>query len=163
MSQNGNFFRFNICRRKLGMLMTRIKALFKLMAVCLCMAIFANTPIVSYAANADDGNLVSPCYTYIYSTGVGLVISPEGVATITATVNGYPGVTESYVKCNLEKLMGSYWMQIKSFEDRQAGTYAGLSKTHQVDAGMYRVMLTAKCNNETATVYTSNQTYTGPN
>lgn len=139
-------------------LMTKIKTISKLLAVCMCMAIFANTPIVSYAAVADGSDVANPCATYIIAHSVGLDVS-TGTANVSGSVTGVAGVTESYVKCNLEKLMGSYWMQLKSWDNTVAGTFASVSGSLGIGEGMYRVMLTARCNTETKTAYSSNKTY----
>lgn len=138
--------------------MTKVKYLMKLLAVCMCMAIFANTPITSYAAVADGSDVANPCTTYIFSHSVSLDVS-TGTANVSGSVTGVPGVTQSYVKCNLEKLMGSYWMQLKSWDNSASGNHASVSGSLPIDAGMYRVMLTAKCNTETKTAYSLNKTY----
>ncbi len=139
-------------------LMTKFKNLIKLLAVCMCMTIFANTPIISYAAVADGSDVANPCASYILNHSVGLDVS-TGTANVSGSVTGIPSVTESYVKCNLEKLMGSYWMQLKSWSNSASGNSASVSGSLTIDAGMYRVMLTAKCNTETKTAYSLNKTY----
>ena len=54
--------------------------------------------------------------------------------------------------------MGTYWMQMKSFEANRTGTVV-LSASHPIDRGTYRVMGNFRCNTETQTAYTGNDTY----
>ena len=122
----------------------------------MCLAVFMNTPVMAYAQEAESTN-VTPRYSCISSYKVELSIS-SGTASISANLSGYSNVTDSYIKCNLEKLMGSYWMQLKSFT-ASGVTSASLSKSYSVDAGTYRVMGTFRCNTETITAYSSNVTY----
>ena len=54
--------------------------------------------------------------------------------------------------------MGSYWMQIKSFENTNRAAVT-LVADHSIDRGTYRVMGTFRIVNETQTAYTGNKTY----
>lgn len=134
--------------------MRNIKSLTKLLAVCLSVVVFMNVSAASYA---DSAKAIQPRYSSILSHRVGLNIS-GGIAYVSGNTSGYAGVKETHVKCNLEKLMGSYWMQLKSWSDTQAGTYASTSGEQSVSSGLYRVMGTHRCDSETVTAYTSNQT-----
>ncbi len=109
-------------------------------------------------AAESNGYAASPRYTYIASYDLILTVG-DGNACITAHLASKDKDTECYIKCNLEKLTGStYWMQMKSFESTGiAGTT--LSVNHGIDRGTYRVMGVFRCNNETQTGYTGNQTY----
>lgn len=132
----------------------KAKNMKKLFAICLCLTLFFNMGTTAFAS---EGRVIQPRYTYILNYGLSLNIT-DGTAHISADLDGKPGTTESYIKCNLEKLMGSYWMQMKSFEEY--GTNAvWLSAYHQVDRGTYRVMGTFRCNNETQTAYSGNFVY----
>ena len=82
----------------------------------------------------------------------------NGNAHIFATLTSKDSSLDCYIKCNLEKLMGSYWMQIKSFETTQRAS-ATLIADHGIDRGTYRVMGTFRIVNETQTAYTGNKTY----
>lgn len=135
-----------------------MKTLFKLLAVSMCMAIFVNTPIVSFAATADGENVAVPYLTYITSYDVSLNFS-NGNALVSGSVTGKSGVTKSIVICNLEKLVGSYWLQVQSFTDTKAGSSASVSGSYPVDAGTYRVYGSFTCNNEIRTAYTANKSY----
>ena len=126
----------------------------KLFALCMCLTMFLNMGAMAFA---QENTSIQPRYTYISDLNLSLTIS-NGNAHISADLNGKTGTTESYIKCNLEKLMGSYWMQIQSFSS--TGTYATvLSADYPVDRGTYRVMGTFRCNNETQTAYSGNWTY----
>lgn len=105
-----------------------------------------------------DGYAVSPRFTYISSYTMSFNVT-GGNACITANLEGNPDVTDSNIKCNLEKLTGStYWMQIQSFS--ASGTrIANLDVSYGVSSGTYRVMGVFRCNTETQTVYSPNVTY----
>lgn len=134
----------------------RLNLFKKLVAVCLCFAIFFGTSINSYAT--EEGGTVSPRYTYISNYSLSLS-TDNGNAHIAATLTSKDSSLDCYIKCNLEKLTGStYWMQIKSFETTgKAGT--ALSGDHAIGSGTYRVMGTFRINNEIQTAYTGNKTY----
>ena len=127
----------------------------KLVAVTLCAIIFLGTSVNSYASEADS--YAVPRYTYISNYSMSLT-TENGNAHIVADVTSKDSSVECYVKCNLEKLMGSYWMQIKSFEATGRAT-ATVVADHAIDRGTYRVMGTFRCHNETQTAYTGNETY----
>ena len=82
----------------------------------------------------------------------------NGNAHIIATLTSKDSSLDCYIKCNLEKLTGTYWVQMKSFETtHRAG--ATLIADHSIDRGTYRVMGTFRINNEIQTAYTGNKTY----
>lgn len=113
-------------------------------------------PMQSFAQEAE-GASVNPRFTYIADYTLDFRIS-DGNACINADLLGNTDVTSCNIKCNLEKLTGSYWMQMKSFS--ASGTrYANLNTSYGVSSGMYRVMAVFKCNTETQTVYSPNVTY----
>lgn len=156
MSQTGIFFRYYICRRFLALYM-KSKIFMKVLALCVCLTFFCSTPVTSYALEASNGS-ISPRFTYISYYRLELTID-NGNARIIAELNGKSDVTESYIKCNLEKLTGStYWMQIKSFSDTGYKS-ATVSESYPIEKGTYRVMGTFRCNTETQTAYSPNQTY----
>ena len=127
----------------------------KLVAVGLCSILFLGTSVNSYASEADS--YAVPRYTYISNYTMSLT-AENGNAHIFATLTSKDSSVDCYIKCNLEKLMGSYWMQIKSFETtNRAG--AALVADHAIDRGTYRVMGTFRCLNEFQTAYTGNETY----
>lgn len=129
----------------------------KLLAVGLCLSIFFGTSINSYAAEKSS-NTVSPRFTYIFTYTLSLD-AQNGNAHIIASLTNKDKDGECYIKCNLEKLTGStYWMQMKSFESTGIGS-TSLSADHGIDRGTYRVMGVFRCNTETQTGYTGNQTY----
>ena len=156
MSQTGIFFRYYICRRFLALYM-KSKIFMKVLALCVCLTFFCSSPVTSYALEASNGS-ISPRFTYISYYRLELTID-NGNARIVGELNGKSDVTESYIKCNLEKLTGStYWMQIKSFS--KTGTKGvTLIEYYPVERGTYRVMGTFRCNTETQTAYSPNQTY----
>ena len=127
----------------------------KLLAASLCMIIFLSTPINSYASEVRV--TANPRFTYISQYSMYLTVA-NGTASITATLSSKDSSQNCYVKCNLEKLMGTYWMQMKSFEANRVGA-VGLSADHPIDRGTYRVMGTFRINNEIQTAYTGNKTY----
>ena len=127
----------------------------KLLAASLCMIIFLSTPINSYASEADS--YAVPRYTYIDSYLMSLT-AENGNAHIYASLVSKDSSKDCYIKCNLEKLMGSYWMQMKSFEITERAS-ATLIADHSIDRGTYRVMGTFRVVNETQTAYTGNKTY----
>lgn len=132
----------------------KAKNMKKLFAICLCLTLFFNMGATAFAS---EGRVIQPRYTYILDYALSLNVA-DGNAHISADLDGKPGTTESYIKCNLEKLMGSYWMQLKSFENYgDTGTY--LYADYPVTRGTYRVMGTFRCNNETQTAYSGNFVY----
>lgn len=156
MSQIGIFFRYYICRRFLALYM-KSKIFMKVLALCVCLTFFCSTPVTSYALEASSGT-INPRFTYISYYSLNLT-AENGNAHINAELNGKSGVTESYIKCNLEKLTGStYWMQIKSFS--KTGTRGvTMIEDYAITPGTYRVMGTFRCNTETQTAYSANRTY----
>ncbi len=132
-----------------------IQILKRLLAVSLCAIVFFSTPVSSYAAEDNEG--IMPAYTRIMYHYIYLSVG-DGNAHIVADLEGRFDVTETYAKCNLEKLMGTYWMQIKSFS--KTGTqYVNFEEYYPIDRGTYRVMGTYRCDTETITVYSTNETY----
>ena len=127
----------------------------KLLAASLCMIIFLSTPINSYASEVRV--TANPRFTYISQYTMSLS-AREGTAHIYADLISKDSSLNCYVKCNLEKLMGTYWMQMKSFEANRVGA-VGLIADHSIDRGTYRVMGTFRINNEIQTAYTGNETY----
>ena len=126
----------------------------KLVAVALCFVLFLGTSVNTYAS--EETNVV-PRYTYIYDYAMSLSIN-NGNADIVAYLTSKDSSLDCYIKCNLEKLTGSYWVQMKSFE---ASHVAGVTLVadHPIDRGTYRVMGTFRINNEIQTAYTGNKTY----
>ena len=120
----------------------------------MCLTMFLNMGAMAFA---QENTTIQPRYTYIMDYGLSLDIE-NGNAHIYADLNGKTGTTESYIKCNLEKLTGSYWMQIQSFS-KTGDDAVVLSADYPVDRGTYRVMGTFRCNNETQTAYSGNWTY----
>ena len=132
----------------------KVNSLKKIVAICLCSILFLGTSMNTYAS--EETNVV-PRYTYIRDYVMSLSID-SGNAHIFATLTSKDSSLDCYIKCNLEKLSGSYWMQIKSFETtHRAG--ATLVADHSIDRGTYRVMGTFRINNEIQTAYTGNKTY----
>lgn len=127
------------------------------MAIGVCMALFLGMPMQSFAMEAG-GSSISPRFTYISQYRLDFDVT-GGNANISATLEGNSDVTDTNIKCNLEKLTGStYWMQIKSFS--ASGTRdASLDTSYGVSSGTYRVMGIFRCNTETQTVYSANVTY----
>ena len=120
----------------------------------MCFAMFLNTGVMAFA---QENSYIQPRYTYIMDFSLSLNIANDN-AHISADLNGKTGTTESYIKCNLEKLTGTYWMQIQSFSS--TGDIATvLVADYPVGRGTYRVMGTFRCNNETQTAYSGNWTY----
>lgn len=123
----------------------------------MALIIFIASPMTAFAMEGDSTS-VTPRYTSIFDYSLYLTVS-NGNANISATLDGKSGVTESYIKCNLEKLTGStYWMQIQSFSSTGTSS-TSLSTSYGVGSGMYRVMGTFRCDSETVTAYSSNVTY----
>lgn len=109
-------------------------------------------------AAESNGYAASPRYTYISSYDLILTVG-DGNAYISSALISKDSKAECYIKCNLEKLTGStYWMQMKSFSSTGTGATV-LSVNHDIDRGTYRVMGVFRCNTETQTGYTGNQTY----
>ena len=133
----------------------KVNFLKKLVAVTLCAVIFLGTSVNSYASEIETQ--VAPRYTYIDSLAMSLSIN-NGNAHIVADLISKDSSKDCYIKCNLEKLTGSYWMQIKSFEKTNRAS-ATLIADHSIDRGTYRVMGTFRLVNETQTAYTGNKTY----
>ena len=127
----------------------------KLVAVTLCAILFLGTSVNSYASEADS--YAVPRYTYIDSYAMSFT-AENGNAHIYASLCSKDSSKDCYIKCNIEKLMGSYWMQIKSFETTHRAS-ATLVADHTIDRGTYRVMGTFRCLNEIQTAYTGNETY----
>ena len=126
----------------------------KLVAVALCFVLFLGTSVNTYAS--EETNVV-PRYTYIYDYAMSLSIN-NGNAHIVADLTSKDSSLDCYIKCNLEKLTGSYWVQMKSFETTNRSA-AVLIADHSIDRGTYRVMGTFRINNEIQTAYTGNKTY----
>ena len=136
--------------------MKKVRLLAKFVAVCLCCAMFVNTPMNAYAMEADN-TYVTPRYASVSDYSLSLSVA-SGNAHISANLNGKSGVSESYIKCNLEKLSGSYWVQLQSFSSTGTSS-TSLSADYGVEKGTYRVMGTFRCDSETITAYSANQTY----
>ena len=120
----------------------------------MCLTMFLNMGAMAFA---QENSSIQPRYTYISDFSLALTVI-NGNAHISADLDGKTGTTESYIKCNLEKLTGTYWMQIQSFS--KTGTdVVILSADYPVGRGTYRVMGTFRCNNETQTAYSGNWTY----
>lgn len=115
---------------------------------------FLNTGVMAFA---QENTSIQPRYTYISDLNLSLTIS-NGNAHISADLDGKTGTTESYIKCNLEKLTGTYWMQIQSFSST-GDISTVLVADYPVGRGTYRVMGTFRCNDETQTAYSGNCTY----
>ena len=132
----------------------KVNFLKKLVAVALCFVLFLSTSVNTYAS--EETNVV-PRYTYIYTYAMSLT-AENGNAHIMADLVSKDSSQDCYIKCNLEKLTGSYWVQMKSFE---ASHVAGVTLVadHPIDRGTYRVMGTFRINNEIQTAYTGNKTY----
>ena len=120
----------------------------------MCLTMFLNMGAMAFA---EENTSIQPRYTYISDYSLSLYVS-DGNAHISADLDGKTGTTESYIKCNLEKLTGSYWMQIQSFSKTGVNSIT-LSADYPVGRGTYRVMGTFRCNNETQTAYSGNFTY----
>ena len=135
--------------------MKRVNFLKKVMAVALSLTIFFGTSMNSYASEVRVAN---PRFTYIDSYVLSLK-AENGNASIFADLISKQAGADCYIKCNLEKLTGStYWMQMKSFESRGI-TATTLVANYPIERGTYRVMGTFRCNTETQTAYTGNDTY----
>lgn len=126
----------------------------KLVAVALCSILFLGTSLNTYAS--EETNVV-PRYTYISDLAMSLT-AENGNAHIVADLTSKDSSLDCYIKCNLEKLTGSYWVQMKSFEATRRATVV-LIADHPIDRGTYRVMGTFRINNEIQTAYTGNETY----
>ena len=126
----------------------------KLVAVALCFVLFLGTSVNTYASEETS---VVPRYTYISDYMMSLT-AENGNAHIVATLTSKDSSLDCYIKCNLEKLTGSYWVQMKSFEATRRATVT-LIADHSIDRGTYRVMGTFRINNEIQTAYTGNETY----
>lgn len=137
-----------------NLLIMKNKWMRKLFALCMCLTVFFNSGVMAFASESPS---VMPRYTYIQNYSLSLYVADDN-AHINAKLTGKSGVTESYIKCNLEKLMGSYWMQLKSFSTTDTD-FAALIVDYPVDRGTYRVMGIFRCNTETQTAYSGNYTY----
>ena len=127
------------------------------MAVALSLTMFLGTSTNCYAQEVSVRS-TSPRFTYISSYYLSLN-AENGNAHIIADLSSKDYTVECYIKCNLEKLTGStYWMQIKSFDKRNTGA-VNLVVDYPIERGTYRVMGTFRCNTETQTAYTGNDTY----
>lgn len=127
----------------------------KLVAVGLCFSIFFATSMNSYATEVMSS--INPRYTYISNYSMSLS-TENGNAHMFGTLASKVTGVECYIKANLEKLTGSYWMQMKSFESTGIGATT-LMADHPITSGTYRVMCTFRCHTETQTAYTGNKTY----
>ena len=132
----------------------KVNLLKKFVAVALCSVLFLGTSMNTYAS--EEANVV-PRYTYISDYMMSLT-AENGNAHIVATLTSKDSSLDCYIKCNLEKLTGSYWVQMKSFEATRRATVT-LIADHSIDRGTYRVMGTFRINNEIQTAYTGNETY----
>ena len=113
-------------------------------------------PMQSFAQEISSYS-VNPRFTYI--SYYRLYFNAEnGNAHIEADLQGKSDVTYTYIKCNLEKLTGTYWMQMKSFSATGYDS-TELYVDYPIEKGTYRVMTTFKCNTEVQTVYSQNDTY----
>ena len=135
--------------------MKRVNFLKKVMAVALSLTIFFGTSMNSYASEV---RVVNPRFTYISSYVLSLKAENGNAGIFAELLSKQAGAT-CYIKCNLEKLTGStYWMQMKSFESTGISATT-LSVDYPIERGTYRVMGTFRCNTETQTAYTGNDTY----
>lgn len=127
-------------------------------AVCVCMLICGGTsPITAVAQEADIQ--IEPRLAYISAYNVQLSISDTGVATITGSVTGKAGVTNTSVKVTLQKSVSGTWTDVESWEASSDGRSASVNTTYQVSRGTYRVTMTCSANGESTSATSASKTY----
>ena len=127
-------------------------------AACVCMLLCGGTlPITAVAKEASVQ--IEPRMTYILSYGADLSISNNGVATITGSVTGKAGVTQTSVKVTLQKSVSGTWTNVESWEASSDGRSASVNTTYQVSRGTYRVTMTCSANGESESTTSATKTY----
>ena len=126
--------------------------------VCVCMLLCGGvSPITAVAKEASVQ--IEPRMTYILSYGADLSISNNGVATITGSVTGKAGVTQTSVKVTLQKSVSGTWTNVESWEASSDGRSASVNTTYQVSRGTYRVTMTCSANGESESTTSETKTY----
>ena len=127
-------------------------------AACVCMLLCEGTfPITAVAKEASMQ--IEPRMTYILSYGADLSISNNGVATITGSVTGKAGVTQTSVKVTLQKSVSGTWTNVESWEASSDSRNASVNTTYQVSRGTYRVTMTCSANGESESTTSETKTY----
>lgn len=137
----------------------RSRILKKILSVSICLILFFAMPIQSFAQEAEEYS-VTPRLKYIMFYTQSITVS-NGTANIDASLEAISNSSSCSIKCNLEKLVGTYWLQLDSFWANGTG-HASLNEDYSVSYGTYRVHAFHTCETETQSAYTSNVTYQSP-
>ena len=122
----------------------------KLIGIVLCTCMLVNGTGLTMAVCAKEAEgQIDARMTYISSYNVWLSISGDGIASISGSVNGKPGVTHAYVKVTLQKSVSGTWQNVESWEDSSDSRDALVDITYQVSKGTYRAVMTCSANDET--------------
>lgn len=138
--------------------MKNIKKLCKVAMICMCIVLSTmSVPIVSNAQEVDYQ--VEPRMTYISTCSSSLSISDSGVATVYGMVRGKTGVTYTYVKVTLQKLVSGEWVDVESWEASNNSRATTVNETYQVSIGTYHVVVECTANSESKTITSAEKTY----
>ena len=109
--------------------------------------------------------IIVPYMKYIARASTNLVIDSRGNATITASIDGYKGVTDKVsINAELQRYKSGRWIKVTSFSDSNNSHRIRIYETTKVSKGYkYRVVtkVTAIHNEdkETKTITSSEQKY----
>lgn len=110
--------------------------------ICLLCMLMLFSYVTIPAAAADDG--IMPCYNNVISTRTQFNISDSGVATVTVSYTGVPGVTTgATITTKIQKrTLGFIWTKVDEWVD--SARLVSYSTFHSVtlpDTGTYRVVV----------------------
>lgn len=124
-----------------------------LVLLCLLMMF---TPIV---AKAQPTEIAQPYTICISESDASLVISAQGVASVSAYVRGKTGTTSTSVQVTLQAKSGSTWQNIKSWSRTSNSSYTSINVDYSVPKGTYRIVAKVKANTESKTITSASRTY----
>ncbi len=123
-----------------------------------CMLSYGVKSPMAVCAEVANGQIETRM-TYIASYNVGLFIADNGIASISGSVSGKSGVTQTFVKVTLQKSVSGGWEDVESWEDSSDSRSAFVNTTYQVSRGTYRTVMTCSANGETKSQTSVTRTY----
>ena len=134
-----------------------MKKLYRILVICVCVAFFnLTTSFLAFAQETNDQ--VEPRMENISTFSTELTIS-NGIASVTGSVRGKAGVTNTYVKVTLQKSESGEWVDIQSWEDSNNTRSTTIAETYPVSRGTYRVTMICSADGETKTATSAERTY----
>lgn len=126
---------------------------------------FATGHVLTPTEPIDNIPIIVPYMRYTARASTNLVIDSKGNATVTASIDGYKGVTDKVsINAELQQYKNGRWIKVTSFSDSDSSHRIRIYETTKVSKGYkYRVVtkVTAIHNGdkETKTITSSEQKY----